>query len=519
MAAVRRCAQRADRLGKTLRFVLGDQLSRNLSSLADTNEGDVILMCEVWDEATYVRHHKKKLAFVFSAMRHFAEELRSDGYEVDYLSLDAHDAGSFTDALQAAIERHAVSRVIVAEASEWRVLEAQKAWAEQLNIAVEIRPDDRFIATHDEFRKWASGRKELRMEYFYREMRRKTRYLMAGDHPEGGQWNYDKDNRAPPKERMVFPDRPDWESDDITRDVLDLVASRFGNHFGDLEPFNYPVTRADAERYLAWFIDHALNDFGTYQDAMVQGEALMFHSHLSGLINIGLLDARECCEAAEAAYFAGNVPLNAVEGFIRQIIGWREFIRGVYWLKMPNYADMNVLGAKRDLPDWFWTGETQMNCLRQSILETKENAYAHHIQRLMVIGNFAMLAGLDPRQVQEWFLIVYHDAYEWVEMPNVVGMALYADGGVFASKPYASSGAYIDKMSNYCGSCSYSVAKKNGPKACPFNYLYWNFLKENQDVLKSNQRMGMMYGTLGRMKDEKLDAVRDDSHRFLADLS
>ncbi|MEO0543945.1 MAG: cryptochrome/photolyase family protein [Pseudomonadota bacterium] len=493
---------------------MGDQLSRNLSSLADIGENDVIFMCEVWDEATYVRHHKKKLAFVFSAMRHFAKDLRLDGYQVDYQKLGEHEEENFTDALRAAVRRHDVERIMVTEASEWRVSEAQKQWAEAIGIEVEVRSDDRFIASHQEFQNWASGRKELRMEYFYRDMRRKTGYLMAGEHPEGGQWNYDKDNRAPPKDRMVLPDRPFWEVDSVTRDVLDLVASRFDNHFGDLEPFNYPVSRGDAERYLGWFIDHALNDFGTFQDAMVQGEALMFHSHLSGLINIGLLDPRECCEAVEAAYMAGKVPLNAVEGFIRQIIGWREFIRGVYWLKMPAYADTNVLGATRSLPDWFWTGETQMNCLRQAILETKENAYAHHIQRLMVIGNFSMLAGLDPKQVQEWFLLVYHDAYEWVEMPNVVGMGLYADGGVFASKPYASSGAYIDKMSNYCGSCSYSVAKKNGPKACPFNYLYWNFLKENQGILKSNQRMGMMYGTLNRMKEEKLDAIREDSRRF-----
>ncbi|MEN0001298.1 MAG: cryptochrome/photolyase family protein [Pseudomonadota bacterium] len=503
-------------MAKTLRFVLGDQLSRSLSSLADADKGDLIFMCEVWDEATYVRHHKKKLAFIFSAMRHFAEDLREADFEVDYLRLEDHDATSFTDALKAAIKRHDIDKVIVTEASEWRVLEAQKGWADALGVEIEIRADDRFVATHEEFGRWASGRKELRMEYFYRDMRRKTGYLMDGDHPEGGQWNYDKDNRAPPKDQMRFPDRPDWSIDDITRDALALVKSRFDNHFGDLEPFAYPVTRAQATHYLHWFVDHALEDFGTFQDAMVQGEALMYHSHLSGLINIGLLDPRECCQKAQEAYVDGRAPLNAVEGFIRQIIGWREFIRGVYWLKMPDYADGNALAAKRDLPDWFWTGETNMNCLRQAIMETKENAYAHHIQRLMVIGNFSMLAGLDPRQVQEWFLLVYHDAYEWVEMPNVVGMALYADGGVFASKPYASSGAYIDKMSDYCGSCRYSVSKKNGPKACPFNYLYWNFLKVNQDALKSNQRMGMMYGTLNRMKDDKLDAIRDDSRRFLA---
>lgn len=506
-------------MGRTLRFVLGDQLSRGLSALADCDrDSDIILMCEVWDEATYVRHHKKKIAFVFSAMRHFAKDLRADDCSVDYQKLGEHDGESFTDALKAAIERHDVDRVICTEASEWRVLEMQKRWAADLGVNVELRPDDRFIASHDEFARWAEGRKELRMEFFYREMRKKTGYLMEGDHPAGGQWNYDKDNRAPPKDVMMFPKRPDWLADEITQDVLDLVASRFGNHFGDLEPFVYPVTRADALAYLNWFVETALPDFGTYQDAMVQGEALMYHSHLSGLINIGLLDARECCEKAEAAWRDGHAPLNAVEGFIRQIIGWREFIRGVYWLKMPDYAASNALSATRPLPDWFWTGDTQMNCLRQAINETRQNAYAHHIQRLMVIGNFALLAGLDPAEVQEWFLIVYHDAYEWVEMPNVVGMALYADGGVFASKPYASSGAYINKMSNYCDNCRYAVSKKNGPKACPFNYLYWNFLMGNRDVLKSNQRMGMMYGTLDRMSDEKKDAVREDSRRFLAGI-
>lgn len=504
----------------TLRFVLGDQLSRDLSALKGADkQNDIIFMCEVWDEATYVRHHKKKIAFIFSAMRHFAEGLKADGHAVVYRRLDEHDATDFTAALKRVLRDHSVTKVIATEASEYRVLEVQKAWAAELGVDVELRADDRFIATHEEFSTWAEGRNELRMEYFYRLMRKKTGFLMEGDAPEGGQWNYDKDNRAPPKDHMVFPDRPEWPVDAITQDVLTLVKSRFDNHFGDLEPFEYPVTRAAAEKYLAWFVDVALTDFGTFQDAMVEGEALMYHSHLSGLINVGLLDARECCAAAEAAYREGKAPLNAVEGFIRQIIGWREFIRGIYWLKMPDYAESNALGATRDLPEWFWTGETRMNCMRQSILETKQSAYAHHIQRLMVIGNFSMLAGLNPKQVQEWFLLVYHDAFEWVEMPNVVGMALYADGGVFASKPYASSGAYIDKMSNYCGNCSYSVAKKNGPKACPFNYLYWNFLMENRDVLSGNQRMGMMYGTLGRMKDEKLDAVRDDSRRFLEKLN
>lgn len=504
-------------MGKTLRMVLGDQLSRDLSALRDADpEHDVIVMAEVWDEATYVRHHKKKMAFIFAAMRHFAAGLEAEGFTVDYRRLDADDdaIASFTDALWAAIDRHGADRIVVTEAAEWRVLAMQQGWADLFGIQVDVRLDDRFIASRADFARWADGRKALRMEYFYREMRKATGYLMEDGGPAGGQWNFDADNRAPPKDGLDFPDRPDWTVDETTREVLDLVGERFGDHFGDLEPFAYPVTRRQALHYLNWFVEHALPDFGTFQDAMVTGAALMFHSHLSALINVGLLDPRECCERAEKAWRDGAVPINAAEGFIRQIIGWREFIRGVYWRNMPDYGDSNALGATRDLPDWFWSGETHMNCLRQAITETKENAYTHHIQRLMVIGNFSLLAGLDPKQVQEWFLIVYHDAYEWVEMPNVVGMALYADDGLFASKPYASSGAYIDKMSDYCGSCRYRVKVKNGPKACPFNYLYWNFLIENRETLAGNRRMGMMYGTLDRMSDDKVEAVRTDAARF-----
>ncbi len=505
-------------MSRTLRLVLGDQLSRGLSALDGLDPStDVVVMAEVWDEATYVRHHKKKIAFLFSAMRHFSAGLEADGIKVDYLRLCEHDHDSLTLVLGDAIARHKPDHVIVTEAAEWRVLEMQKGWAEAFDVPVLIRNDTRFIATQDEFRRWATGRKEWRMEFFYRDMRRKTGYLIESDGtPTGGDWNYDKENRAPPKAGLKIPTRPDWPVDDVTRAVLDLVAARFGNHFGDLEPFNHPVARADGLAYLDWFVANALPDFGTFQDAMVSGEPLMFHSHISALINCGLLDPRECCERAEAAFREGKAPLNAVEGFIRQIIGWREYIRGIYWMRMPGYGDENALAATGDLPDWFWTGQTQMNCLRQSITETKQNAYAHHIQRLMVIGNFALLAGLDPKQVQEWFLAVYHDAYEWVEMPNVVGMTLFADGGLLASKPYAASGAYIDRMSDYCGSCRYAVAKKNGPKACPFNYLYWDFLERHRDRFKPNRRMAMMIATLDKMTDEKRAANRDDARRFLA---
>ncbi|WP_394689297.1 cryptochrome/photolyase family protein [Hoeflea sp.] len=504
-----------------LRFVLGDQLSFGLSSLAEADRAcDIILMAEVMGEATSVRHHKKKIAFLFSAMRHHAQALRDDGFTVDYLALDdPNNPGDFGSALAQAVKRNDVCRVVMTEPSEWRVLEAAQSWREELDVDLEIRPDDRFLASHEDFVSWATRKdgshpKTLRMEYFYREMRRCTGYLMEGDDPAGGEWNFDSQNRKALPEDVPIPKRPAFEPDQLTRDVIALVGNRFSGHFGDLEPFDYPVTGEDAKSYLDWFISDALPGFGDWQDAMKQDEPLLFHSHLSALINCGLLDPRLCCERAEEAWQKGEAPLNAVEGFVRQIIGWREFIRGVYWLKMPDYAKVNALSASRPLPDFFWTGETGMNCLAQSIRETRANAYAHHIQRLMVIGNFCLIAGIDPREVQEWFLIVYFDAYEWVEMPNVVGMALFADGGFLASKPYAASGAYINKMSDYCGSCRYKVREKQGENACPFNYLYWNFLKENQEVLSSNHRMGLIMGSLAKMPHEKLEGITEDSQRF-----
>ncbi|MDZ7600738.1 MAG: cryptochrome/photolyase family protein [Hoeflea sp.] len=506
---------------KVLRFVLGDQLSRDLSSLADAVPGrDVILLAEVMGEATSVRHHKKKIAFLFSAMRHFAQDLRAEGFEVDYLALDAHgNPGTFGAALAQAVGRSGAYRVVMTEPSEVRVLDDSQIWREELSVDLEIRSDTRFLASHEDFVSWAVNAKgqqpkSLRMEYFYREMRRRTGYLMVDGEPEGGQWNYDSDNRKALPDGTRIPVRPIFPPDGITREVMDLVAQRFAGHFGDLEPFDHPVTRADALAYLDWFIAEALPGFGDWQDAMKQGEALLFHSHLSALINCGLLGPRECCDRAVTAWREGNAPLNAVEGFVRQIIGWREFIRGVYWLKMPDYAQANALSATRKLPGFFWTGVTEMNCLHQAISETKAHAYAHHIQRLMILGNFCLLAGIDPQEVQEWFLIVYWDAYEWVEMPNVVGMALYADGGFLASKPYAASGAYINKMSDYCAGCRFDVKQKSGKSACPFNYLYWNFLSVNESTLRQNHRMGLIMGSLGKMAPERFAEIEADSARF-----
>ena len=503
----------------TLRLVLGDQLSSGLSSLADWEEGDMILMCEVLEEARYVRHHKKKLAFVFSAMRHFAEGLERDGKAVRYVRLDDPDnTGNFTGELRRALESGAFDQVVITEPGEWRVMEMIHSWQDSLDLPVLVREDTRFLASLGRFERWADGKKQLRMEYFYREMRRETGYLMNGDQPEGGQWNFDKDNRRKLPRDLVLPERLSFEPDATTRDVMVLVEARFKDHFGDLEPFGMPVTRDDAVQVLEHFVDVCLPHFGDYQDAMAEGEAFLFHSTVSAAMNCGLLEPREVCDAAQAAYEAGHAPLNAVEGFIRQILGWREYVRGLYWLKMPGYKDLNALEADRPLPDFYWTGRTDMACLADAISTTKTHAYAHHIQRLMITGNFALLAGVAPDAINDWYMVVYADAYEWVELPNTHGMAIFADGGIMASKPYAASGAYIDRMSDHCAGCRYKVKEKAGPDACPFNYLYWDFVMRNEPCLKGNPRMSMIYRSLAKMDDERRAQIKSDTESFFGRL-
>ncbi|KPD10357.1 cryptochrome/photolyase family protein [Phaeobacter sp. 11ANDIMAR09] len=502
-----------------LRLVLGDQLTTSLASLSDVGTDDLILMCEVKEEATYVKHHKKKIVFVFSAMRHFAQALRDQGLNVHYVTFDDPcNAGSLRGQVEALIQDYTISEVVLTKPGEFRLLAEFETWSDQLKLPVELREDDRFLATQAEFAAWAGGRKQLRMEYFYREMRRKHRVLMGGPDPIGGQWNFDADNRKPPPKTLSVPEPFKARDDTIVEAVSEVVAREFPDHFGDIHPFHFAVTRECALQALDMFINERLALFGDYQDAMVQGEPWMYHSHIGLYLNCGLLTPLECITKAEAAYHEGLAPLNAVEGFIRQILGWREYVRGIYWLRMPAYKSENALDAHRPLPDFFWTGETQMNCVRQCVLETKQNAYAHHIQRLMVLGNFALIAGLAPDDVNEWYMLVYADAYEWVELPNVSGMVLFADGGVLASKPYAASGTYIKKMSNYCDSCSYKVSVKNGRKACPFNYLYWDFIDRNAEALHRNPRMGFMYKTLARMSNEKRAAIADDALRFFKEI-
>ena len=497
-------------------LVLGDQLSETLSALREGDKDtDTVVMAEVMDEASYVKHHPKKIALIFAAMRKFAAKLEGDGWTVAYTQLDDTDnAGSIVGELLRRAEQTGASEVIATEPGEWRLINKLK----YAPLTVSLLNDDRFIASHAEFEKWADGRKALRMEYFYREMRRKTGLLMEGDQPAGDKWNYDHDNRKAAPDDIKVDGPLKFEPDEVTREVLDLVAARFGDNFGDLEPFHFATTREEALQALDYFIANALPRFGDYQDAMLNEHAFLYHAVLSPYLNIGLLGPLEICEAAAKAYDSGHAPINAVEGFIRQIIGWREYVRGIYFLEGPDYPDRNVLKQSRDLPWFYWGGETRMNCVEKAVAQTKKHAYAHHIQRLMVTGNFALLAGIDPHQVHEWYLSVYVDAFEWVEAPNTVGMSQFADGGVIASKPYVSSGSYINRMSDHCKACAYSVTAKTGDKACPFNLLYWHFLDRHRDRFSGNPRMGNMYATWDRMDAEKRKTVIAEGDAILARL-
>lgn len=505
-----------------LHLILGDQLSTSLSALDSYDKtNDIVAMFEVMEEATYVEHHPKKIAFLFSAMRHFAQALKQEGYRVHYTRLDdSHNTQSIANELQRVATQHNARRIICTEPGEWRVLEFMKQWPEKTGIPCEIRPDARFLCSRDEFAAWAKDKKHLRMEFFYREMRKKYRILLEQDGlPAGGKWNFDDENRKPPAKGLSSPKRISHKKDPVTQEVLKLVHERFSSHFGTLEPFHYAVTREQAILELHHFIDHLLPLFGDYQDAMVAGEAYLYHSLLSSYLNAGLLLPLEICEMAEHAYRRGNAPLNAVEGFIRQILGWREYVRGIYWHFMPDYAKLNFFDAHRPLPEFYWSGKTDMFCLSEAIGHTRDHAYSHHIQRLMITGNFALLAGLDVKQVCEWYLAVYSDAYEWVELPNTLGMALFADGGKMASKPYAASGKYIHRMSNFCEQCRYDPEKVTGPDACPFNSLYWDFIARNEAKLRNNPRMAYPYTNWARMSADKKSEVRRQASLFLSELS
>ncbi len=494
-------------------LVLGDQLDLQSAAFDGFDPlRDVVWMAEVAAESTKVWSVKARIAVFLAAMRHFREALREKGWRVVYHEMGAHE--SFVEALRASVRELRPTALVMVQAGEWGVQRDLEAVAAELGVPLELREDRHFLCTQAEFAEHAKGRKQLRMEFFYREMRQRTGVLMEEGKPAGGEWNFDHDNRgsfgkAGPDLLRVPPRR--FVPDEITREVIALVEERFAKHPGTLKDFDWPVTAAQSLEALEDFIAHRLAQFGQYQDAMWVNEPWLYHSRLSAAMNLKLLDPRVVIAAAEKAWREGKAPLAAVEGFIRQILGWREYVRGIYWLKMPDYVRLNAMEAHEALPGFYWTGETEMNCLRDALSQTLRYGYAHHIQRLMVTGLFALLYGVDPHQVHEWYLAVYVDAVEWVELPNTLGMSQYGDGGLMASKPYVASGKYIQRMSNYCTGCKYDPAQATGAKACPFTTLYWDYLLQHEVRLRGNQRMAMQLKNLGRLSAEKRSEIQEQA--------
>ena len=506
-------------MAKSLRnlvVVLGDQLNLDASALADFDPAqDAIWMAEVMEESKHVTSSKQRSTLFLSAMRHFAETLKAQYWPLYYTRLDdAHNAGTLAVELDKAIQALHPQQLVMTAPGEWRVLQSLRSIAKKHNLPLEVRDDTHFFSTVREFAEHAKGRKQLRQEFFYRELRQKTGILMDGKKPIGDQWNFDEDNRgsfgkAGPG---ILPPPTRFEPDAITLDVMQLVNDKMAKHPGNLHSFGWPVTRTQALEALDSFIQHRLPSFGLYQDAMWEGEVWLYHSHIASALNLKLLNPREVVSAAEKAYQDGHVPLPAAEGFIRQILGWREYVRGIYWTQMPEYLERNQMQANAPLPAFYWTGNTDMACLRDAITQTLNHGYAHHIQRLMVTGLYALLLGVDPKEVHAWYLGVYVDAVEWVELPNTLGMSQFADGGVMASKPYVASGKYIDRMSNHCKGCRFNPALATGDIACPFTTLYWDYLNRHVDVLAKNPRMLMQLKNLNRLSPEAREEIASQAN-------
>ena len=499
---------------RRLVLVLGDQLDRSAGPLKELDhERDAVLMIEARHEAEYVPQHKQRLMLFFSAMRHFRDDLRERGFTVHYAPLDdRRNRGSFAEEIPRWLHKTHAERLVVVEPGDHRVRETIGDATRDEKADLDLREDEHFLCSRDAFAAYSEDRRGLRLETFYRWMRKRHEILVdeAGQ-PEGGRWNFDEENR----ERFGAGGPPDIKSprsfrwDDTTEEVASLVDREFPDHPGSTEGFDWPVTREQANAALRDFVEHRLERFGPYQDAMAMGHPWLYHSRLSTSMNLHLLDPRRAIDRAVEAYERGDAPLRSVEGFVRQILGWREFVRGVYWQEMPEYAERNALEAELPMPDFMWTGETEMRCLRESVGQLLAHGYAHHIQRLMVLGLFALLLGVRPRDVNAWHLAMYVDAIDWVSAPNVIGMSQYADGGLFASKPYCGSGAYIDRMSDYCGACRFDPKQATGPDACPFTTLYWDFLSRNRNRLRNNPRMSLQLRNLDRKDRSERRAIRE----------
>jgi deoxyribodipyrimidine photolyase-related protein len=501
---------------RNLVLVLGDQLDSQSAAFDGFDRTrDAILQTEVVEEATYIRQHKKRIAYFFSAMRHFAEAQREAGYRVFYSKLDDPlNQGSFAKEVKRWVSDLKPAHLIVLEPGDWRV----RQHLVRLDFAVEFREDRHFLCSHDEFSAFAEAHpKNLVLETFYRAMRKRHTILLDADNkPVGGRWNFDTENRAKLAEKHLplFSRKKQFPQDSITRDVIALVERLFPDHPGKLDQFDLPVTRQHALAALDDFVAHRLNDFGRYQDAMLAGEPFLFHSVLSGPLNLHLLNPKEVIDSA--LQNQSNAPLNSVEGFIRQILGWREFVRGIYWRAMPAYAEDNALDADLPMPAFYWTGQTDMRCLADAIAHTIDHAYAHHIERLMVLGLFCLLIGVRPYDVHCWHMSMFWDAIDWVSLPNTLGMSQYGDGGKIATKPYIASGAYINKMSNHCSSCPYDPKKALGEDACPFTTLYWDFLARHKKRFQTNRRMTFAYANLSRKTREEIAAIRSHADRLKA---
>ncbi len=494
-----------------LAIILGDQLSHDSPIFNSLDlDKDVVVIAEVHEEASHVWSHKARIALFFSAMRHFAAELVERGVEVHYYRYGEHPFPSLGKCIAAEIRAISPTEVLVVQPGEHRVEASIRQVVKDAGTHLCILEENHFVVSLETFNTWAKGRKLFRLEHFYRLSRRLTDTLMDGDQPIGGRWNFDVENRSSfPKSGPPFrTSRINRQPDQITKEVLALVETNFTDHPGSLDDFSWPTTRVEALIDLDNFIENHLAHFGRYQDAMWTNEPFLGHSLLSAALNLKLLDPREVCRRAEEAYLTGKAPIESVEGFIRQIIGWREYVRGLYYFFGKSWTSWNHLEAKEKLPSWYWSGEVEMVCLSDTIKQTLRYGYAHHIQRLMVTGLFALLWGTDPYEVHEWYLAVYVDAVEWVEAPNVIGMSQYGDGGIMASKPYIASGAYISKMSNYCASCPYSPKKATGPDGCPFTTLYWAFIDRHQVMLRDHPRLALQVKNLEKKAPSEIVEIR-----------
>jgi deoxyribodipyrimidine photolyase-related protein len=501
-----------------LAVIFGDQLNQDakLFDYLDKSK-DAIWMAEVANESKHVWSHKQRIALFLSAMRHFRDQCLDAGYRVEYTQLDDRkQTDTLSERLAIELRRLRPKRVIVIHPGEWRVLQGLKQVCREEGVELDVQTDTHFFTTIEDFEAHAKGRKSLRMEFFYRELRKRFSILMDGEKPVGGDWNYDSENRGSfGKSGPDDPGQaPGFEPDKITREVLKLVEQRFADHPGSLDSFSWPVTRKEALSLLNAFIQNHLSRFGSYQDAMWTDQPWLHHSLLSASLNLKLLNPREVVAAAEEAYQQGTAALPSVEGFIRQILGWREYVRGIYWMNMPGYLELNAMGADQPLPEFYWTGQTDLECLKQAIGQTLEHGYAHHIQRLMVTGLYALLLGLNPRELHQWYLAVYVDAVEWVELPNTLGMSQYGDGGLMASKPYVATGNYINKMSNYCRSCPKQPKQRTGEDACPFTTLYWDYLIRHEDTLKQNPRMSLQLRNLQRLDSSERRAISQAAEKI-----